>query len=344
MISAHCPLWEVYEQRRARAARVVSVVNQRRARLWLATRGAVFVCTAGWLIVDPEAAAQTETRRVYVSVLDAKGAPVAGLTAADFSVKEDDRLLAVLEARRSDTPLSIALLVDDSGPGLNDIRAAISRFMNLLLYRAEFSVIATSEQNVTLTDYTSDANALAGAVSRLRARTVNGGGHLVEAIVEAAASFGKRAERRGIILVLALQGQEYGTLRASRVLEVLQQSGAALNVVDISRPTGQTGAPPGSYDRYTAAAQQSDAGESNATRGQVLSDGPRLTGGRRDELLSTTKLLDTITAIAEDIAHQYAVVYTRPAGAAAASKIAVSVKRSGVKVRAPTRVFGPSAR
>ena len=81
---------------------MVSVVNQRRARLWLATRGAVFVCTAGWLIADPDAVAQTETRSVYVSVLDAKGAPVAGLTAADFSVKEDDRPLAVLDAQRSD--------------------------------------------------------------------------------------------------------------------------------------------------------------------------------------------------------------------------------------------------
>jgi Ca-activated chloride channel family protein len=82
---------------------------------------------------------RVETRLVNVAlnVVDAKGAPVGGLTKDDFEVLEDGKLqkISIFE-KESSTPLSIVLAIDASESVLRDERLeknAAKHFVNALL-------------------------------------------------------------------------------------------------------------------------------------------------------------------------------------------------------------------
>ena len=62
----------------------------------------------------PAHASDGRTRDIYVSVVDSKGVAVTGLTAADFTVREDGVSREVLRAVPATEPLDVVLLVDDS--------------------------------------------------------------------------------------------------------------------------------------------------------------------------------------------------------------------------------------
>ena len=98
------------------------------------------------------AAPEPRTRRVYVSALDDKGTPVNDLTAADFTVKENGKAREIVRAAPATAPMQIAILVDDNGTGL--FRYAVSKFIEALLGKAEFSISTVSPQTIKLVDYT----------------------------------------------------------------------------------------------------------------------------------------------------------------------------------------------
>src|SRR4029077_15058994 len=76
--------------------------------------------------------AQTLQRGIYTSVLDKDGKPAAGLTSADFVVREDNLAREVLRVEPAVAPMQIALLVDNSArsnANIRDIREAASEFI-----------------------------------------------------------------------------------------------------------------------------------------------------------------------------------------------------------------------
>jgi hypothetical protein len=78
-----------------------------------------------------------------VTVVDRKGMPVAGLTSADFTVKEDGRARPIDLAEPARQPMQIALLIDDGGPSLAAIRQSTGQFVERLQRKAEFSLTTT---------------------------------------------------------------------------------------------------------------------------------------------------------------------------------------------------------
>ena len=272
--------------------------------------------------------AEPRTRRVYVSVLDSKGAPATDITAADVTVKENGKDREVVSVAPATGMLQIAVLVDDNGTGI--FRYALAKFIEPLLGRAEFAISTVQPQTIKLVDYTANAQALSAALAQLNARPgSNDGGQLLDGIAETAQELQKREARRPIILALTVGGQEHSTLPAHHVLDKLRQSGASLHVLTVVNNTlrSQPGA--------TSAAAL--IGE-NMNLGEVLGDGPKQSGGFRQEIVAATGIASGLQELAQALKQQYVIEYTLPDGVKAGDKLSVSLKRKGLTVRAPTRI------
>ena len=320
-------------------------------RRMLALSALTVLSVAGLSAVSPRQAGTHEgvTRAVYVSVVDKNDVPVTDLGPNDFVVKEGGKTRDVVEAGMANVPMRIALLVDDNGTGI--FRYGVVKFIERLQGRAEFALSTVNGQNQRLVDYTADVNLLTAAIGQLTARPgTNDGGQLLEGIFETAKDFQKRPTRRPVLVVLTVGGEEHSTLPAHHVLEELlfcnssstlpahhvleelQKSGAALHVFAINsaaiRPTAAVSRPGALL-------------EENMNLGEVLGDGPKQSGGKREEIVAAPGVVVGLQQLAEALRTQYAVSFSRSDPPKSGDKISVSVKRSGLTVRAPMKLRTP---
>jgi VWFA-related protein len=272
--------------------------------------------------------AAVQTRVVYVVATDSLGAPVTDLTASDFGVKEGGHDREVVKAELSTSPMQVSILVDDNGSGI--FRAAVGQFLQQLLGHGEFAVSSVIGQTQKLVDYTSDVEALRGAQARLAPRPATpDGGQLLEGISEAARELQRRKAERPVIVALTVGGEEHSPLQAHQVLDQLRDSGASLHVVSVAA----------SPIRSTVAAQKpADMLEGVINLGEVLGDGPKQSGGRRDEIVASVGLVAGLQHLANELLHEYVVSYVLPDGVKPDERLSVTVKRKGVSLRAPSRV------
>jgi len=70
---------------------------------------------------------------------------------------------------------------------------------------------------------------------------------------------------------------------------------------------------------------------------QVLGDGSKDSGGRNEQIISTT-LVPMLESVADELLHQYAVTYSVAEGAKPGDKLSVSSKRKDVSLHAPARL------
>lgn len=280
---------------------------------------------------QPAALRDGLTRTIYVSVLNDAGAPVTDLGTADFVIKEGGKDREIVTAGMTSVPLRIALLVDDNGTGI--FRYGVAKFIERLQGRAEFAVTTVTGQNLRVVDYTTSTELLTAAIGRLTARPgTNDGGQLLEGIFETAKDFQKRSAPRPVIVVLTVGGEEHSTLPAHHVLEELRKSGALLHVIATSssalRPTAPVSRPGALL-------------EENMNLSEVLGDGPKQSGGRREEIVASAGIVSGLQELAEALRNQYAVSFSRPDRPKDNEKLFVSVKRSGLTVRAPVKLRSP---
>jgi len=283
---------------------------------------------AAGVAADRAAAPEPRIRIVYVAALNASGAPVTDLTAADFTVKEGGKARDVIRAGPAAAPMHIAILIDDDGTGL--FRYGIAKFLDRLLGRAEFALSTVTGQTMKLVDYTASAQALREALDGLRPRPgTPDGGQLLEGISEAARELERRKAARPVIVALTVGGEEHSTLPAHHVLDQLRQSGASLHVVAVKG---------GGLRTPVAPTKPSTLLESNLNLSEVLGDGPKQSGGHRDEIVAAAGIATGLEQLAESLKRQYLIEYALPDGVKPSDKINVSVKRSGVTLWAPTRI------
>jgi VWFA-related protein len=281
---------------------------------------------AGQQQVEPEPLGRT----VYVTVTDKVGSSVPDLKPADFAVKIGGKDREVLNVEPATAPLRIAVIVDDNGTGF--FRYGVGKFIERLHGNAEFSISEVTGQTQKIVDYTGDGRELSEAIARLGQRpATSDGGQLLEGIAETARDFTvKGRPRRSIILALTVGGEEHSTLPADHVLDELRRSGAALHVVQVSS----------SAMRSTVAIQKPSAllGE-NMNLSEVLGEGPKRSGGTRDEIVAAAGLVSGLQHLAQSLLrNQYAVTYSQRQGEKTSDKINVSVKVPGITVQAPTRI------
>jgi VWFA-related protein len=306
---------------------------------------AVFA-TAGVLVIgtaihsdpigQPAIPVQSNSRTVYVSVTDKKGTPVTDLQAAEFEVKEGGKTRDIVRSELSTTPLRIAMLVADGGTGV--FQRSLGLFMESLLGHAEFGLISVVVQPETVVDYSKDVNVLSTGVRRFGARGRERGAQLMEAIQDATRQV-RREGTRPVIVVMRIGAEAESTLPGNDVREQLRKSGAILYV--ISTVGSARRAPSQVTGTDAVSIQQGQLRDDEATSAalnlaQVLGDGAKESGGRHDEVVSTT-LVPALQQVAKELLNQYEITYLLPEGVKPSDRISVSSKRKGVKVQAPSR-------
>ena len=268
------------------------------------------------------------TRKVYVTAVDRNGAVVDDLTAADVEVKEGGKAREVLAFRPATGPMQIAVIVDDNGTGL--FRVSVARFIEALLGKAEFSIITVAGQPRKLTPFTPNSDVLREAVAQLNARPgSNDGGQLLSGIYESALDFERRKVERPVILALTVGGEEHTPLPPHHALDQLRKSGAVLHVVSV---LGSTQRP------TTPAARSGDLLNENLGLNEVLGDGPKRSGGRREEVPAIAGAQTGLQQLAESLKRQYVVEYALPPGVKPSDRFSISSKRRDVTLRAPTHI------
>jgi Ca-activated chloride channel family protein len=140
---------------------------------------------------------------VFVTVTDAHGSPIAGLTKENFTVKEDDheQKIAVFD-RESALPLSIALALDTSLSTRRDLpleQASAKRFAHAILRPIDvLSVYAFSEVVQQATSFTSELKRVDEGIDHIR---VGAATALYDAIYLLSRALDRRQGRKVIVLI-----------------------------------------------------------------------------------------------------------------------------------------------
>lgn len=270
-----------------------------------------------------------DQRSVFATVVDDKGAPVTGLTPADFVVKEDGKVRPIVAAAPATTPLTVALMIDESGVGLQSIRQGAAAFIDRLRGKGTFAIFKTSGRTIKLQDYTDSPGTLIGAINKIFASNTPGA-FLVEGLADVARDFGAREVKRPVIMAVGNEGEDFSRSNPSDVVAALMRTNTQVYMVRLGRPIiGQSNP------------MAAERGESNADEqarfNAVLGQAPGRTGGRIEQLAVHTGIQRMMETMAAELAGQYEVTFTVGNPAARDVKLEVTTTRRGVKVRAPAR-------
>jgi VWFA-related protein len=142
------------------------------------------------------------------TVLDSKGELVNDLTKSDFKVFEDKALQKVLSLQHQDTPVSIGLLVDDSGSMRSKRAAVASAALDLVKAsnpEDETFVINFSDQAYLDQDFTSDLDKLQTGLAHL---SQLGGTALYDTVVTSADKMERSATHPRKVLIVITDGDD----------------------------------------------------------------------------------------------------------------------------------------
>jgi hypothetical protein len=280
---------------------------------------AVLALAAGAFAWPGTLVAQAIQRSMYVSVLNDAGAPVENLGPTDFIIREDNAAREVLSVRPATEPMQIAILVDTSQAARDEIqhiRTALPPFVGALTsgdVKNEVAIIAIGERPTVFTDYTTNRATLQKGIDRIWSMQ-GAGTYLLDGLVETAQGFKKREASRPVVVSITTEGAELGNWQHDQVLAPLKAAGAAYHAITLGRPS-------------------SSLSDEMRNRNIVLDEGPRQTGGSRGELLTGMALGPKLTQLANELTHQYRVVYSRPQSLIPPEKTTVTAAKPGLTAR-----------
>jgi hypothetical protein len=263
--------------------------------------------------------AQGRQHALYVSVVDSSGNPVAGLTPADFVVRENKVSREIVAVAPAADPMQIAVLVDNSAASeqyLRDYREALTTFVTAILAdtprngKHQIALVGLASRPTILKDYTSDQAQLLKTALGMFAMP-DTGAYFLDGVIEVSQGISKRQSPRPVMVAILSEGRPDLSDRSfDTVLRPLRASNAALHVVKVGPPLDM------SHDRAV-----------------VIDEGTRGTGGRNEEVLTSTGLPNLMKQLAAELTHQYLVTYARPDTLIPPDAATVSVNKPGLTAR-----------
>jgi Ca-activated chloride channel homolog len=143
-----------------------------------------------------------------VTVVDEKRRLVTDLRPTNFSVFEDDQPQQISSFRREDIPVSIGVLVDNSG-SMREKRLAVSKAVVNLVKASnpqdEVFIVNFNDEPWIDQDFTADVNLMREALDRLDSR---GGTALYDAVIASADHLAKAAKREKKVLIVVTDGED----------------------------------------------------------------------------------------------------------------------------------------
>ena len=266
------------------------------------------------LVISVVLAAQSAERILYVNVWDrATRAPITGLGTDAFAVREDGLAREVLRVTPATSPMSVAIVVDNSQaatPAIADLRKGLSALVKSLDGIGPVALITVADRPTILRDYTTDQKQLQAAANGVFALP-GSGATLLDAIVEVSKGLSRRDTDRAAMVIVTGENREFSNRHYQDVLDELKKSGAQMHALVLNGPGGTS------------------LGDEARNRASVLDLGPRTSGGTREDILTSQAFEVKLRELAAILKSQHRVVYSRPQTLIPPEKIEVSATKPG---------------
>jgi len=264
--------------------------------------------------------------QVTVSVTDASGRLITGLTQGDFQVFEDGVEQTITQFTDKRVPVSLGMLLDASdsmrGQAVIDARDAFDRFVgDLLLTEDEVFVATFNHMPRLLTKWTMPPMSLRGRLNELKP---SGGTAIYDALADTSRLFEQRVNLRAAMIVVSDGADTASDRSLLQTIEVIRRNDAFVYAIAIDAPDGR---------------------ESTRVNPEALRDITSLTGGYTEVVKSAGDLGPATERIADELNKQYTIGYSSskpPDGSW--RPLRVRVRTGGYFVRARRGYFAPPAR
>jgi hypothetical protein len=271
---------------------------------------------------------QVRERSISVSVVSGDEAPLSGLTAADFTVREDGMAREVLRVGPAPLPTHLLLLVDDSQvtqPSITYLRTGLTTFVRRVAEAAQglsaestpqWALMTFGDRPTKRVDYNQSEIPMLRGIERLFHQS-GAGSTLIEGLLESSKELKKKeAARPMIVAFVSEDGPEFSSRTHKDVEAALE--GAGVSLWGLALQTGS----------------QNVSSTESRERAIVMGDVVRWSGGATKVVLTPQAIDSGFGSLATQILARYSVTYGRPESLVPPSKLEVEVKRRDGKVRA----------
>ena len=249
-----------------------------------------------------------ETVAVTVTVVDADGRLIPGLTRDDFEVFEDGEPQRLTQFTNERVPVSLGVLLDASdsmrGRAIVDARAALDRFVGELLEPGDEAFVAAFNHLPTLVvPWTRPPAMVSGRLGALRPA---GGTAIYDALAESAPLFERRTHVRAALVVISDGADTASDRSLQDARDAVRRSNCFVYAIAMDAP---------------------DARMSTRVNPEALREITGPSGGYTEVVRGAEDLGPATARIADELNHQYTIGYSperRPNGEWRSIRVRVS--------------------
>jgi Ca-activated chloride channel homolog len=251
----------------------------------------VFALSASPAAQAPRFRARITTIPVTVTVTDAAGRLITGLTREDFEVYEDGIREPITQFTDQRVPVSLGVVIDSSdsmrGEAIVDARTAIDRFVGDLLEQGDEAFVGTfNHAPRTVTPWRKPPALLVNALGETKP---TGGTAIYDAMVAFAPLFERRTNGRAAMVVVSDGADTASDRTLQQAREILRRSEAFVYAIAIDAP---------------------DARVSTRVNPDALREITGPSGGYTEIVRSAADLGPATARIADELNKQYTLAYS----------------------------------